>query len=95
MRIISVNKPIVDEYSNFNFKNLKEKAQGLVGSGKISGLANTFLNKNQNQPVQKEEPIQMPKQKGMSKGLKTGLIIGGSLLLVGLTVLVIIKTRKK
>jgi hypothetical protein len=31
----------------------------------------------------------------MSKGLKIGLIVGGSLLVVGLTVLVIIKSKKK
>jgi hypothetical protein len=99
MRIISTNTPIVEDYSNFDFKNIVNKAKGLVGSGKVKGFVGNLTNKQQAAPIQEQQqaaPIPLPpKPKGMSKGLKIGLIVGGSLLVVVLTVLVIIKSKKK
>jgi hypothetical protein len=97
MKIISSNKPIVENYSNFDFKKLKEKANGLVGSGKVKGFVGNLVNKQQgNQMQQQAAPITLPpKEKGMSKNLKIGLIVGGSLLGIGLATLIIIKSIKK
>jgi hypothetical protein len=96
MQIISVNKPIIDDYSNFDFNNILNKAKGLVGSGKVKGFVGNLTNKQQAEPIQQQSaPIPLPpKPKGMSKGLKVGLIIGGSVIALSIIGFVIYKMNK-
>jgi hypothetical protein len=100
MNIISQQKPIIENYSNLG--GLKGKAKNLVGSGKVQG----FLGKAQNvlgalgqgaaQPDTQVQPMATPPPPtGMSKGLKIGLIVGGSVLALALIGLVIYKSKKK
>ena len=107
MKVIA-NNPIV--YSNAfgdnirgGIASLKEKAQGLGGKIKGQGgaletakmIAQTFGKGGQ---AQQEAPPQSqlppPPPKGMSKGLKIGLIVGGSVLLLTIVGIIIYKTSK-
>ena len=102
MKIISASQPIIEnvsEYSNANggmFKNLLDKGKGLVGSGKVKGLADKLGlgggETNQTQAI--TTPIKKPK-KGMSKNLKIGLIVGGSVIALGLIGFLIYKSKNK
>jgi hypothetical protein len=103
MNIISQQKPIIENYSNVNA--MKGKLKNLVGSGKVQG----FLGKAQNilgalgggvgqgSQVQSMEqaPPPPPPPKGMSKGLKIGLIVGGSVILLSIVGFIIYKSKKK
>lgn len=100
MNIISQQKPIIENYSNVG--GLKGKAKNLVGSGKVQG----FLGKAQNvlgalgqgaaQPDLQVQPLATPPPPtGMSKNLKIGLIVGGSVLALAIIGLVIYKSKKK
>jgi len=107
MKVIA-NNPII--YSNAfgdnirsGIASLKEKAQGLGGKIKGQGgaletakmIAQTFGKGGQ---AQQEAPPQSqlppPPPKGMSKGLKIGLIVGGSVLLLTIVGIIIYKTSK-
>ena len=83
----------------------REKAQGLGGKIKGQGgaletakmLAQTFGRGGQSQqqaPPQATEMPPPPPPKGMSKGLKMGLIIGGSVLVLAIVGVVIYKSSK-
>ena len=101
MNIISQQKPIIENYSNVG--GLKGKAKNLVGSGKVQG----FLGKAQNvlgalgqgtgQLDTQVQPMATPPPPptGMSRGLKIGLIVGGSVLALAIIGLVIYKSKKK
>jgi hypothetical protein len=109
MKVIA-NNPIV--YSNAfgdnlrsGIASLKEKAKGVGGKLKGSGIldtakmvAQTFGKGGQQQQQQQEQapppPPPPPPPKGMSKGLKMGLIIGGSVLVLAIVGIVIYKTSK-
>jgi hypothetical protein len=102
MNIISQQKPIIENYSNVNA--MKGKLKNLVGSGKVQG----FLGKAQNilgalgggagqgsQVQSMEQAPPPPPPKGMSKGLKIGLIVGGSVLALAVIGFIIYKSKKK
>jgi hypothetical protein len=103
MKIISSNRPIVEDYSNAG--GLKGKLKGLQGSGKVQG----FLGKAQNvlgalgggagqqgsQVQSMEQAPTPPPPKGMKKGLKIGLIVGGSILALSVIGFIIYKSKKK
>ncbi len=102
MNIISQQKPIIENYSNVNA--MKGKLKNLVGSGKVQG----FLGKAQNvlgalgggagqgsQVQSMEQAPPPPPPKGMSKGLKIGLIVGGSVILLSIVGFIIYKSKKK
>lgn len=101
MNIISQQKPIIENYSNVG--GLKGKAKNLYGSGKVQG----FLGKAQNilgalgggagqgQVQSMEQAPPPPPPKGMSKGLKIGLIVGGSVILLSIVGFIIYKSKKK
>lgn len=102
MKIISSNRPIVEDYSNAG--GLKGKLKGLQGSGKVQG----FLGKAQNvlgalgggagqsnSQVQSMEQAPPPPPKGMKKSLKIGLIVGGSVLVLSVIGFIIYKSKKK
>ena len=85
--------------------SLKEKAQGVGGKIKGQGgaletakmIAQTFGKGGQSQqqaPPQATEMPPPPPPKGMSKGLKMGLIIGGSVLVLAIVGVVIYKSSK-
>ena len=85
-----------DGYSNA----FGDKLKGLVGSVKVKGLVGSLMNNvgqggssNANNPP--TPPPTPPQPQGMSKGLKMGLIIGGSVIALSIIVLVIYKSRKK
>jgi hypothetical protein len=104
MKIISASQPIIEnvnEYSNANggmFKNLLDKGKGLVGSGKVKGLADKLglggASGATSQTQAITTPIKKPK-KGMNKNLKIGLIVGGSVIALGLIGFLIYKSKNK
>lgn len=102
MKIISRNKPVIENYSYVG--GFKGKLRDLQGSGKVQG----FLSKAQGvlgalgqgaaQPNIQMQPMVAPPPPpptGMSRGLKIGLIVGGSVLALALVGLVIYKSKKK
>lgn len=102
MKIISRNKPIVENYS-YAGGLFKGKLKGLQGSGKVQG----FLGKAQgvlgalsggsaqdSQVQTISQPPPPPPPKGMSKGLKIGLIVGGSVILLSVVGFIIYKSKK-
>lgn len=102
MNIISQQKPIIENYSNINA--MQGKLKNLVGSGKVQG----FFGKAQNilgalgggagqgsQVQSMEQAPPPPPPKGMSKGLKIGLIVGGSVLALAVIGFIIYKSKKK
>jgi hypothetical protein len=101
MNIISQQKPIIENYSNLG--GLKGKAKNLVGSGKVQGFLGTAQNvlgalgQGAAQPNIQTQPMVAPPPPptGMSRGLKIGLIVGGSVLALALVGLVIYKSKKK
>jgi len=52
-------------------------------------------NKNKREQIKADALVAAAKSQGMSKNMKTGLIIGGSVLLVGIIVTVIVVMHKK
>jgi hypothetical protein len=101
MKIISRNKPIIEDYSYAG--GLKGKLKNLQGSGKVQG----FLSKAQGvlgalsggatpQDMQ-VQPVSTPPPppKGMSKSLKIGLIVGGSVILLSVIGFIVYKSKKK
>lgn len=101
MNIISQQKPIIENYSNINA--MKGKLKNLVGSGKVQGLFGKAQNilgalgggAGQGSQVQSMEQAPPPPPKGMSKGLKIGLIVGGSVLALAVIGFIIYKSKKK
>jgi hypothetical protein len=102
MNIISQQKPIIENYSNINA--MKGKLKNLVGSGKVQGLFGKAQNilgalgggAGQGSQVQSmEQAPPPPPPKGMSKGLKIGLIVGGSVLALAVIGFIIYKSKKK
>ena len=106
MKVIA-NNPII--YSNAfgdnirsGIASLKEKAQGLGGKIKGQGgaletakmIAQTFGKGGQAQQEAPPESPPPPPPKGMSKGLKIGLIVGGSVLFLTIVGIIIYKTSK-
>lgn len=89
MQIITDNEIIVqkgdntEEYLNAGGK-WKDKAKGLVGSGKVKGLLDLFgagSTGNTGANVPSPLPAPKPVKKGMSTGAKVG--IGAGILLLG------------
>ena len=84
--------------------SLREKAQGVGGKIKGQGgaletakmIAQTFGKGGQAQEQAPPQPSEIPPPppKGMSKGLKMGLIIGGSVLVLAIIGVVIYKSSK-
>ena len=108
MKVIANNPIIYSNAFGDNIRSgiasLKEKAQGLGGKIKGQGgaletakmIAQTFGKGGQ---AQQEAPPQSPPPpppppKGMSKGLKIGLIVGGSVLFLTIVGIIIYKTSK-
>lgn len=86
--IVKTENPIV--YSNaFGDGKFKAKLKGLVG-----GLLNRGQGADTQQAVSAPPPPP-PAPKGMSKGLKIGLIVGGSILALTIISIIIIKSKKK
>lgn len=109
MKVIANNPIVYSNAFGDNIRggiaSLKEKAQGLGGKIKGQGgaletakmIAQTFGKGGQ---AQQEAPPQSPPPpppppKGMSKGLKIGLIVGGSVLVLAVIGVVIYKSRNK
>jgi hypothetical protein len=102
MKIISRNKPIIEDYSYAG--GLKGKLKDLQGSGKVQGFLSkaqgvlgalgqgTAPSDSQVQPMVTPPP---PAPKGMSKGLKIGLIVGGSVILLSVIGFIVYKSKKK
>jgi len=69
-----------------------------VGGAKdlMTTMAGAFgSNKNKREQIKADALVAAAKSQGMSKNMKTGLIIGGSVLLVGIIVTVIVVMHKK
>lgn len=92
--IVQKNGQNTDEYSNAKGDKLKDKAKGLVGSGKVKGLLDLFGtgstgNTGVNSPTPAPTPSAKPKMKTGAKvliGVGAALIIGAAIYFV---------TRKK
>jgi hypothetical protein len=101
MNIISQQKPIIENYSNINA--MQGKLKNLVGSGKVQGFFGKAQNilgalgggAGQGSQVQSMQQAPPPPPKGMSKGLKIGLIVGGSVLALAVIGFIIYKSKKK
>jgi hypothetical protein len=102
--IVKTNNPIV--YSNaFGDGALRDKLKGFVakakGSGglmdKAKGLLGGLGGGGQQSQTQTTvtPPPPPPKPKGMSKNLKIGLIVGGSLLVLTVVTIIIVKSKNK
>jgi hypothetical protein len=103
--IVTTQNPII--YSNaIGDGSLRGKVQGFIdkqkGEGgildKAKGLVGGYLKNAQQQGQTQTAPTLPPtptKPKGMSKNLKIGLIVGGSLLVVGIIAVIIIKAKNK
>jgi hypothetical protein len=110
MKVIANNPIVYSNAFGDNLRStissLKDKAKGVGGKIKAQGgaletakmLAQTFgKGGQQEQPQQQQQQEQAPPPpppKGMSKGLKMGLIIGGSVLVLTIIGVVIYKTSK-
>jgi hypothetical protein len=91
-----------------NENNEFDKKVGTISNaatGLLGGIANIFKNRKQNNNTQSAPPpppqvthstYVMPEQTSskMSKGMKIGLIVGGSALVVGIIVFAIYKSRQ-
>ena len=101
MKIISRNAPVIEEYSNL--RGLGAKLKGLKGSGKVQGFlgkAQGVLGALSGGATAQDSQVQPvvtppPPPKGMSKGLKIGLIVGGSVILLSVVGFLIYKSKKK
>lgn len=97
--IVKTHNPII--YSNaFGDGALRDKLKGFVekakGSGGLMDKAKGLLGglvggKQQEQP---QAPTPPPAPKGMSKKFKIGLIVGGSILVLGIIAVIVIKSKK-
>lgn len=100
--IVKTDNPVL--YSNaFGGGAFRDKIKGFVekakGSGGLMDKAKGFLGGlggggQQQQQAPPPPPPPPPRPKGMSKGLKMGLIIGGSVLALAIIGVVIYKVSK-
>lgn len=89
--IVKTENPIV--YSNaFGDGKLKAKFKSLVGGVLNRGQQGGVSQQDTTTQSQSAPP---PAPKGMSKGLKIGLIVGGSILALTIISIIIIKSKKK
>ena len=108
MKVITNRHIIQDDYSNGNgflerLKGLGGKAKGFGEKVGIGATGGGFLGKAQGllgglggqQQQQQQAPPPPPPPKGMSKGLKIGLIVGGSVLVLAVIGVVIYKSKNK
>ena len=98
--IVKTDNPVL--YSDFGGGALRDKFKGFIekakGSGglmdKAKGLLGGLGGQQQQQQAPPPPPPPPPRPKGMSKGLKMGLIIGGSVLVLAIIGVVIYKVSK-
>lgn len=108
MKVITNREIIQDDYSNGNgflekLKGFGGKAKGFGDKVGIGATGGGFLGKAQGLFGQQQAPPDTtptpppppPPPQGMSKGLKIGLIVGGSVLVLAVIGVVIYKSRNK
>ena len=102
--IVKTDNPVI--YSNaFGDGALRDKFKGFIekakGSGGLMDKAKGLLGglggggQQQQQQATLPPPPPPPKPKGMSKNLKIGLIVGGSILVLGIIAVIVIKSKNK
>lgn len=103
MRVVTSRIILSEKYENIGgfrdkLKNFGQKAKqfgGEAGKDLLGGVLGKGTQQATPPPVQvTTTPPPPPPKKGMSKGLKIGLIVGGSLLVLTIIGVVIYKSRK-
>ena len=102
MKIITENQILVegkdsrsgDDYSSFNWDGLKDKAKGLVGSGKVTGVLGALSGNTGNANVGGGSPLPPPPpaKKKMTTTVKVLIAVGGLALIGG--IIYFIKKKK-